>query len=57
MKSPACLSVCVCVCVSVCRYECPPLITFEPTGGYAGAAIQDDLDAGIFNPIYSTILK
>jgi hypothetical protein len=41
---------------------CPPLITFEPLGNlhdiwYGDDAIQVDLDAIIFNPIASTILK
>jgi hypothetical protein len=49
-------TLCLCLCV------CHPLITFQPTGGFSGnlvggAAIQDDLDAVIFSPIYSTILK
>jgi hypothetical protein len=50
MKSPVCLSV------------CPPLITSEPLGRfheiwYGDNAIQGDLDAIIFNPIASIILK
>jgi hypothetical protein len=58
--------VCVCVCVSVCLSLSlslfPPLITSEPLGRfyeiwYGGNAIQGDLDAVIFNPICSTILK
>jgi hypothetical protein len=41
---------------------CPPLITFEPLCRfheiwYGGNAIQGDLDAIIFNPIASIILK
>jgi hypothetical protein len=48
----------VCVCVSVC----PPLITLNCLVDfheiwYGGNAIQGDLDAIIFNPIDSVILK
>jgi hypothetical protein len=49
-------SVCLCVCVCF-----PPLITSKPLGKFSyfvrGNAIQVDLDALIFNPISSTILK
>jgi hypothetical protein len=50
IKSPVYLSV------------CPPLITFEPLHRfsrnlYGGNAVQGDLDAIIFNPIASIILK
>jgi hypothetical protein len=41
---------------------CPPLITFEPLVGFReiwneGNVIQGDLDAIIFNPIASILLK
>jgi hypothetical protein len=50
------------VCLSICLSVCPQLVTFELLCRFHGIlyivnAIQGDLDAIIFNPIASIILK
>jgi hypothetical protein len=56
VKSPVCLSVCLPVCLCVPQYLLNCLLEFHDIW-YRGNALQGDLDAVIFNPIASDILK